>query len=227
MRTLILSLFMLVTSIVISQTNCSKFYPLNEGTKFQVTVTDKKDKTSAIIDYNVVNVKNVGNDKVGTINSKMTDKKGKTITDTSFDVSCNGEVVSIDFKSMMNPQTLEQFGNMDYEITGTNMDFPNDLSVGQTLPDSNMDMKINMGGINMNMEMAITDRKVIGKETITTTAGSFDCFVITYITDLKMGVSQQSTSKQWIAEKVGMVKSENYDKRGNITSRSLLSKFIE
>jgi len=42
-----------------------------------------------------------------------------------------------------------------------------------------------------------------------------------------MGVSQQSTSKQWIAEKVGMVKSENYDKRGNITSRSLLSKFIE
>jgi hypothetical protein len=227
MKTLILSFFLIFTYVGISQNNCNKFYPLNEGTKFQITVYDKKDKPSAVIDYDVVDVRKSGGDKVGTINSKMSDGKGKEITNMSFDVSCNGEVVSIDFKSLINPQIFEQFGNMDYEITGTNLEWPNELSVGQTLPDATMVMKINMGGINMNMDMLITDRKVIGKETITSPAGSFNCFVLTSTSVMKMGVSQRSTSKQWIAEKVGTVKSENYDKNGKVTGSSLLTKFEE
>ena len=77
------------------------------------------------------------------------------------------------------------------------------------------------------MSVETTDRKVIGKETITTPAGSFNCFVITSTTDMKMGMSQRSTSKQWITEKVGTVKSENYDKNGKISGSSLLTKFEE
>ncbi len=220
-------LLLFITSIGISQNNCSKYYPLNEGTKFQITVYDKKDKPSGVIDYDVVNVRNSGGDKIGTINSKMTDSKGKQIADTSFEVSCNGEVVSIDFKSLINPQIFEQFGKMDYEISGTNMEWPNNLSVGQTLPDAILEMKINMGGINMNMTVKITDRKVIGKETITTPAGSFNCFILTNTTETKMGVSQQTTSKQWITEKMGAVKSVSYDKNGKVTGSSLLTKFEE
>ncbi|HLT49029.1 hypothetical protein [Aequorivita nionensis] len=228
MKTLLNTFILLfITSIAISQNNCSKFYPLNEGTKFQITVYDHKEKPSAIIDYDVVNVRKSGGDKIGTINSVMTDGKGKQITETSFDVSCNGEVVSVDFKSLINPQIFEQFGNMDYEITGTNMEWPNELSVGQKLPDATMDMKISMSGINMNMTLKITDRKVIGKETITSPAGSFNCFVITHTTDMKMGVSQRSTSKQWVTEKMGAIKSVNYDKNGKVTGSSLLTKFEE
>lgn len=228
MKTLITVLSLLfITSLGISQNDCNKFYPLNEGTKFQITVYDNKEKPSAIIDYAVVNVRKSGGDKIGTINSKMTDGNGKKITDTSFDVSCNGEMVSIDFKSLINPQVFEQFGNMDYEITGTNMVWPNNLSVGQKLPDATMNMKINMSGINMTMTVEITDREVIGKETITTPAGSFNCFVLTYTTDLKMGVSQRSTSKEWVTEKIGSVKSVNYDKKGKVTGSSLLTKFEE
>ncbi|MDC7999666.1 hypothetical protein POV26_01305 [Aequorivita todarodis] len=216
-----------ISCIAVSQNDCNKFYPLNEGTKFQITVYDNKEKPAAVIDYNVVNVRKSGGDKIGTINSKMSDGKGKQIADTSFDVSCNGEVVSIDFKSLINPQIFEQFGNMDYEISGANMEWPNELTVGQELPDATMDMKINMSGINMNMTVEITDRKVIGKETITSPAGSFNCFVITYTTNMKMGMSQRSTSKQWVAEKIGTVKSVNYDKNGKVTGSSLLTKFEE
>ena len=133
-------IFLFISSIGISQNDCNKYYPLNEGTKFQITVYDNKEKPSAIIDYEVVNVRKSGGEKIGTINSVMTDGKGKQITDTSFDVSCNGEVVSIDFKSLINPQIFEQFGNMDYEITGTNLEWPNNLSVGQKLPDATMNM---------------------------------------------------------------------------------------
>lgn len=228
MKTLLNTFALLFISYIgISQNDCNKFFPLNEGTKFQITVYDNKEKPSAIIDYDVVNVRKSGGDKIGTINSKMTDGKGKEITNTSFDVSCNGEVVSIDFKSLINPQIFEQFGNMDYEITGTNMEWPNELSVGQKLPDATMNMKISMSGINMNMTVEIKDRKVIDKETITSPAGSFNCFVITYTTETKMGMSQRTTSKQWVTEKMGAVKSENYDKNGKVTGSSLLTKFEE
>ncbi len=120
---------------------------------------------------------------------------------------------------------MEQFKEMDYEITGTNLDWPNDLSVGQTLPDSNMNMKISMGGMNMNMVLTVKDRKVTGKEKITTPAGTFDCFVIAYDTNVEMmGTSHKSSSKQWIAEGVGLVKQEDTQK-GKVENTSLLTAF--
>ncbi len=217
--------FIIIAATATAQNNCSKYYPLNEGTKFQITVYDKKDKTTGVVDYEVVKVQGTGNNKIGTINSTMSNGKGEKIGDISFDVSCNGDVASIDYKSMVNPQIFEQFGEMDYELTGTNMEWPNNLSVGQQLPDATMDMKINMGGMNMNMTTRITDRKVLGKEKITTPAGSFDCFILTATTETKMGISQSSTSKSWVTEKMGAVKSETYDKKGNVVSSSLLTKF--
>lgn len=219
--------FIIIASTAIAQNDCSKYYPLNEGTKFQITVYDKKDRTTGVIDYEVVKVEGSGNDKTGTINSTMKDGKGKNMGDLSFNVNCNGNTASIDFKSMINPQIFEQFGEMDYELTGTNMEWPNNLTVGQQLPDASMEMKISMGGMNMNLTTSITDREVLGKENVTTPAGTFDCFVLTSTTTAKMGISQTSTSKSWVTEKIGAVKSETYDKKGNIESTSLLTKFEE
>ncbi len=181
-----------------------------------------------MIDYEVVNVRQAGGEKIGTINSKLTDGKGKPIADSSFEVSCNGEVVSIDFKSMMNPQLFEQFGKMEYDITGTNLEWPNNLAVGQQLPDATMNMKMSISGITMNTTVTITDRAVIGNESITTPAGTFNCFVITHTTDSKiMGMNQRSTTKQWVSEGVGAVKAVNYEKNGKISGTSLLTKFKE
>lgn len=46
---------------------------------------------------------------------------------------------------------------------------------------------------------------MVGKETITTTAGTFDCFVITSGHESKMGLKFSNTSKHWLANGVGMV----------------------
>ncbi|MDN3724748.1 hypothetical protein QRD02_10160 [Aequorivita sp. SDUM287046] len=215
----------LVASGVVAQNDCGKYYPFSEGAKFQITTYDKKDRVSGVIDYTVLDIKNVGSDKIGTVNAIISDDRGKEIVQTSYNVICGGNKIAIEGKSLMNPQIFQQFGNMEYTINGTDVEWPNTLAMGQTLKDANMDMKIDMGGIKMHMEMAMTERKVMGTETVTTPAGTFECFVITYIMDLKMGMKEQSTAKQWIAEKVGMVKSENYDKKGNVISTSLLTKF--
>ncbi|MAP54517.1 hypothetical protein [Altibacter sp.] len=219
-------LFVLIsTSFVWSQNSCSKFYPFSEGVTSQITTYNKKGDVAAIVNYKVTNVSSNGSAETATMFSTIEDHKGERIAETTYDVTCRDNVVSIDFKSMMNPQIFEQFGEMKYDISGTNIDLPNDLSVGQSLPDADMKMKIDMGGINMNMNVAMKDRNVVGKESVTTPAGTFECFVITYTSEVKMGMNQTGTAKQWIAEGVGMVKQEDYNNKGKVMSSSLLTSF--
>ncbi|HLW32629.1 MAG TPA: hypothetical protein VKX40_10240, partial [Aequorivita sp.] len=91
-----------------------------------------------------------------------------------------------------------------------------------TLPDANMTMKIGMSGINMTMTIDQKNRKVTGKEKMTTPAGTFDCYVITYDTEVKMGINQTTSSKQWVSEGVGMVKQVDSQK-GKITNTTMLT----
>ena len=225
-KTFIISLLLLATVFpqANAQTGCSKFYPLKEGTKAELTSYDKKGKIAAVVEYTVLNKTQTSEGEVATMKSSIKDDKGKLIAETEYDVTCDGTKISIDYNSMVSPMMMEQFQNMEYDISGVDLEIPNNLSVGQELPDAEMNMKISMSGINMNMDLTITNRKVIGKEDVTTPAGTFSCFVITYDMSTKMGMTQTSNSKQWIAEGVGMVKQEDYQ-RGKVSSSSVLTKF--
>lgn len=220
---LLIALFGIVTA-TFAQTGCSKFYPFKEGTKAEITSYDKKGKISAVVDYTILNRTQTSEGEVATMQSSIKDEKGELIAKTEYDVTCDGNKISIDYNSMVSPMMMEQFKNMEYDISGTDLEIPHNLSVGQELPDAQMNMKISMSGINMSMDMTITNRKVIGKEDITTPAGTFNCYVLTYDMNTKMGITQTSSSKQWIAEGVGMVKQEDYQ-RGKVSSSSVLTKF--
>ena len=187
-----------------------------------MTSYDKKDKTSAVLDYKVLKITNTAAGKVGAIHGSVKDDKGKMLAELEYDVICKDNKLSVDYKSMLSPQMMEQFKEMDYEITGTNLDWPNDLSVGMALPDGNMTMKIGMGGMNMTMTVDQKNRKVIGKEKMTTPAGTFDCYVVTFDTAVKMGINQTTSSKQWISEGTGMVKQEDSQK-GKIINTTILT----
>lgn len=206
---------------LLSQEACSQYYPFKEGITFEITSYNKKGKAESITNYHVSDVS--GN--TATFNTKISDKKGKELTTTSYNITCEGDVISIDFKSLMNPDMMKQYKDMEVDFTGTNIELPNDLSVGKNLKDANMTMSLNMGGMNMNMTVDMVDRKVENKENITTPAGTFNCYVITYTMEMKMGLKTKFKNKEWIAEGVGMVKSENYNKNGKLMGYSELTKF--
>lgn len=215
-------LLTLFTSLIgLSQNDCSVFYPFEEGVNFTITSYGKKEKVAAIANYTVTNVV----DNTAVISTSLKDDKGEVLNEGSFSIQCENEGVTMDMKSLLNPQMFDQFKDFDTEITGTGIVLPNTLTVGQELPDAAMNMKINMSGISMNMEVEMTDRKVMGQEPVTTPAGTFDCYVITYTSNVKMGMNRTGSSKQWIAKGVGMVKQEDYNKRGKVTSNSLLTAF--
>ena len=228
MRTLILiySLF-LVSSTALSQ-NCSKYYPMEEGTSFQYTMTNKKGKTEGITDYSITNVENSGGVTTATMNMKFTDEKGKEIFVSDYKLSCTGDVVKIDYNSLVPAQMMKQYTDMgmEMEISGTDIELPNNLSVGQGLDDANVAISIKMTGMNMNIKVDQLNRIVEKKESVTTPAGTYECYVITQDNVSEtMGVKQTMQSKLWLAEGVGMVKQETYNKKGDLMSKSELTSF--
>ena len=204
-----------------SQNACKAFYPFEEGVTFEMTNYNKKGKKEGAVNYEVTRIE----DNIATIQTIIYDDKGKEITTTSYQIMCDGHKISIDFKSMMNADMFKQYKDMDMDITGTNVELPNDLQVGQSLKDANMNIAINMGGMIMNMSVDMLNRKVNKKESITTPAGTFNCFALSYDSEMKMGIKMKFKIKEWIAEGVGVVKSESFSKNGKLMGYSELTSF--
>jgi hypothetical protein len=209
-----------------AQSDCSKFYPLSEGAKTELTMYDAKGRSQGTVEYHVTDVNSSGGGTTASMSMNLTDKKGNEIQGSTYELLCKNGIVSIDFKSLMRPGMLEAYGEIDHEITGTNLDLPNDLSVGDDLPDAELIIKLSMSGMNMTMSTLITDRKVLDTESVTTPAGTFDCYVITQSMQIKsMASNLKRSTKQWIAEGVGVVKSEDYNKKGKLDGTSVLTSF--
>lgn len=227
MRTLALVYsFFLFTSAALSQ-NCSKFYPMEEGSSLQYTMTNKKGKTEGITDYSITNVENSGGTTTATMNMKFTDEKGKEIIVSDYKISCNGGAVKIDYNSLVPSQMMKQYTDMGMEmdISGTDIELPNNLDVGQDLADANVAMTIKMTGMKMTVKVDQINRKVEKKESITTPAGTFECYVLSQdnISET-MGAKQYMQSRLWLTEGVGMVKQETYKKNGDLTNQMQLTK---
>tara|TARA_R110002020_G_scaffold42136_1_gene123739 strand:+ start:12574 stop:13185 length:612 start_codon:yes stop_codon:yes gene_type:complete len=201
---------------------------MEEGTSFQYTMTNKKGKTEGITDYSITNVENTGGVTTASMNMKFTDEKGKEIFVSDYKLSCTGDVVKIDYNSLVPAQMMKQYTDMgvEMEISGTDIELPNDLNVGQGLDDANVAMSIKMPGMNMNIKVDQLNRIVEKKESVNTPAGTYECYVITQDNVSEtMGVKQTMQSKLWLAEGVGMVKQETYNKKGDLMSKSELTSF--
>ncbi|MCP4975068.1 MAG: hypothetical protein GY931_02820 [Maribacter sp.] len=213
--------FIMGVNLNVAQTSCSTYYPFEEGTTFQITSYDKNDKETGVLDY----VVKESSGDTATLAYEMHDEKGKLIMASEYGITCENDGISIDFSSLMAPGVLEQYEGMEVDISGTNLLLPNNLSPGQTLPDADVLANIKVPPINMKMTVSMTNRKVEGKESVTTPAGTYDCYVITNDHESKMGVKISGSSKQWLAEGVGMVQQESYNKKGKLIGKSVLTAF--
>ena len=223
----LLVLFFLIGIIsLIAQDNCSKFYPMTEGVSMEYTNYNKKGKVEGISSYKVTETNTVGNTTNAIMAINLKDEKGKEIYSTDYKLSCTGNMVTLDYESLLPSDMMKQYGDMDIEISGNDIEIPNDLSVGQNLNDANVTMKIGMSGINMNIAVDMLNRKVEKKESVTTPAGTYDCYVVYSENQSKMMMANQVyPSRVWLAEGVGMVKQETYKKNGDLMSSTLLTAY--
>jgi hypothetical protein len=223
----LLVLFFLIGIISLTAIdNCSKFYPMTEGVSMEYTNYNKKGKVEGISSYKVTETNTVGNTTNATMAINLKDEKGKEIYSTDYKLSCTGNMVTLDYESLLPSDMMNQYGDMDIEISGNDIEIPNDLRVGQNLNDANVTMKIGMSGINMNIAVDMLNRKVEKKESVTTPAGTYDCYVVYSENQSKMMMANQVyPSRVWLAEGLGMVKQETYKKNGDLMSSTLLTAY--
>lgn len=228
-KVILLVVFSLCTfGTIAAQNACSKYYPMKEGSSMEYTIYNKKGKSDGKTTYSVTDVKSSGSETSATFNIDFSNTKGKKEFETAYDITCTGTGIKIDYMSLMPAQMTEQYEKMDVEMdfSGTDIELPNNLSVGQNLDDANVTMKMSVGGIDMNISVDIVDRKVEARESITTDAGTFDCYQLSELIKSKsMGVNLEMTSKTWLAEGVGMIKNETFRKNGKSEGSTILTKY--
>jgi hypothetical protein len=199
--------------------DCATYFPYEEGRVLKYENFNKKGKSEGTVTHTISEVKNSSDGMTLVMHSTMVDDKGKDVFESDFEVQCTGDGYSVRLTDMMMPQMTEQINSMevDMEMKGENLYIPNDLSVGKTLPDASMEIQPNMGGMNiMKFQYTTTDRRVSAKESVTTPAGSFDCFLLESSTNIKTIGNRVFTSKEWFAEGVGIVRSETYNQKGKL-----------
>jgi hypothetical protein len=201
------------------------FFPTKEGTVLVYKTFDKKDKLSSTIKYTIKNLTINGNDMDITYLVESIDPKDKLVFKEEITIQKKGDKIYFDMSNFINKAAFQQDGEIpaEIEITGNNMEVPSNPNPGDVLPDASVEMAMKMGFVNMKMSANVINRKVEAIEDITVAAGTFKGYKFSCeVNSSIMGIKANSKGIDWYAKGVGIVKTESYDKKGNLTGRTEL-----
>jgi hypothetical protein len=196
---------------------------MEKGTVIELRHYDKKARLSGTTRQEIID-KYAGAATVSiTIKNTFFDEKGKEMMTSDLTMECRNGIFTFDMDHYMNNEMLEGIKDMEFSISGDNLEFPAGMKPGDILKDGTIRLEVSDMPM-MNMTTTVFNRKVEAVETITTEAGSFECFKISYdvLTDAMMDINTKGI--EWIAENVGAVRTESYNKNGKLTGYSELVK---
>jgi hypothetical protein len=220
------ALFVFILSFMLSTfamaQGCS-FYSLSEGTVTAYQNLDAKNKVTSTTRSTCLSVSQVGAATVYKMKSEFADAKNKNQSVKEYSMKCEDGKFYVDMQSMVDPKSMEAFKGMEVSVDSKDIVYPSTLSAGEALPDASVTIAAATGGISLlNLVINITNRQVVGTETVTVPAGTFECFKITYNVETKMMFKVFATVTEYVNMGVGNVKTETFDKKGNLAGTTLL-----
>lgn len=179
-----------------------------------MTIYNRKGDANGKQIYTVTDVKNGGGSTTGSLQSEMFNKKGKSIAKGAGKVECKDGVMLVDMKMKLPEAQQEQFGNADVKGENMYIEYPADMKPGDQLKDANMNLDVTNNGMKQSVDMVINNRKVEAKEQVTTTAGTWDCYKISFksrinIKTMGVGIPVNLEGTEWFAPGFGIVKTES------------------
>jgi hypothetical protein len=201
------------------------FFPTKEGTVLVYKTFDKKDRETNKVIYTIKHVVINGDNMDITYQVESVDPKDDPIFKDEITIHKKGDKLYFDMSNLINRAAFQQNSERsdEIQITGNNMEIPSNPKPGDTLPDANVVMSMNLGLVNMKMSAQVTNRKVEAIEDVTVKAGTFKGYKFSSeVNSSAMGIRVKSNNLDWYAKGVGIVKTENYDKNGKLQSRTEL-----
>lgn len=201
-------------SVAVGQ-DCAQFYFLQNNKTITMASFNKKGNETARQTYKVSNVRQDGNAVTAELSTELFDKKGKSVASSKSTVRCEDGSMMMDMKMSIPAQQSEQFADADVKVDNFYIRYPSSMQVGDQLEDASMNMDISGGTgapATQTIEMDVTDRKVEARESVTTPAGTWDCFKISYkskmrIKTMGIGIPVTLDGTEWFAPGFGVVKS--------------------
>lgn len=232
MSSFIKSLFVLSIccySFTLSAQDCSALEIVSEGQVMTYGSFNAKDKevrshTTTILSKESSN----GGVAIG-IEVAYYDKKDGFIQKSGANYTCDGGTISLDMMTNF-PGNMDTYANMEIEVIQNENFLPANPTVGANLDDAIFKVNITMEGNQPfgGIDAIYSNRKVLSKETLTTPAGSFECYKIQseyeiIIKTLGIGLPDRGSSTDYFSPSIGMIKTESYNKKGKMTGYTLLT----
>jgi hypothetical protein len=220
-------IFLLMITFIFSinlKAQTCEFFPLNEGSILVTKNYDKKDKLTSWNKQTILKKENLSNGVAVLISVEGYDTKTDTaISKSELKYECKDNVLYVDMNSFIAPGSLAAYQDMDMKINSDNISMPANMKTNDVLDNGNVDVKVSSNGVQiLNMVIAISNRKVLAIENLTTPAGTFECYKISSDVETKMIFTANASVIEWYSKEVGMVRSETYDKNGKLSSYSVL-----
>ena len=205
---------------------CKAYYPMKKGASFEITNYNAKDKEEGKALHTIVNLEQSGENFIVDVTTEvmLKDNEEEPII-FEYQAKCeNGKFTMNRFGGV----SSEQMGMMNgmVKIDGDYLEIPENPEAGQTLPDAQMTLNVGESDSTeafLKIKYNITNRKVEGYEKVETPAGSFNALKISYDLTTKIVVNIQSKVAEWFVEGVGVVRSEQYNKKGKLQGYSLMT----
>ncbi len=197
------------------------FFPTKEGTVLVYKHFDKKDKVTSIVKYTIKSIKKLGDDMDITYLCEVNDAKDKAVYNEEITIKKRGDKMFFDMTNYMSKAAFQQNGQIpaELQVTGNSLEIPNNPTPDQTLPDASLEMAIKMGFVNMKTTVNVTNRKVEAKEDIKVAAGTFNAYKFTAnVNTIAIGIKVNTSTTDWYAKGVGIIKSVGFDSKGNKVS---------
>ena len=231
MKTILASLLLTIATLTTGRAQTCPGMTLKPGLNVEMSTFNAKDKPTGKISYQVKDVRKEGSSTVMDITAQFEDEKGKKQPPYVIQYTCTGNELVADLSGMMQAMQNTAMKDAEMKMKANRLVYPGDLSVGQKLPDGQMDVEfITNGSTLMQMDMTMGNRQVESKAPLTTPAGTFDAYKVTsdmnFVTRM-MGIPIRNSMRivsYRANNQLFDIKSENYNKNGKLMGYSLLTK---
>lgn len=222
---ILFALAILVNSGLTFAQDCGGYFNFKKGMKVEMTSYDKKDRPTVMTRYEVTDYKPVEGGMSLAFTHEVYDAKGKLLSKSESTGKCIGGDYHTDIRNISGDM-MPKSQDVKVTVTGDQMVYPRDLKVGDNLKDASINVKTGFeGGMTlMNMNANITNRKVEAYETIETPAGKFDCAKLTYTMNMRFMGNRTLKCTEYLAKGVGLVKTEQFDEKGNRQTYMVVTK---
>lgn len=202
---------------------CNKYFALGEGKELLYVLKDNRGKVKGYQGHKLEERKDDGTYEIETT---IYNKRMRKDFDYDYEAVCEGDTLYVDGAMAINGLLMEDYAGAKIKSkNGEKMILPLHLEVGMELPDAEFIvitadrgfLSLDVGGF----EVEITDRKVVGKETVTTPVGTYQCFKITNKTAFGFVIMFGTTTDVYYAPEIGIVKSVTYRHDHEINSMTL------